>query len=114
MLTFCGLNLTIWTARTKKQAMAQTPTGKTGAGDSTAGPRILEVKLSELQPNPFQPRKDFDAEALQELADSIKESGLIQPIAVIESDVAGYPPVGPVVIRQKKLPAQSSAIGKAP
>ena len=57
---------------------------------STAVKRILEVKFSELQPNPFQPRKDFDPDALQELADSIRASGLIQPIAVTESDEDGY------------------------
>lgn len=43
---------------------------------------VIELKLSELRPNPYQPRKVFDAEKLQELANSIKEHGVFQPIIV--------------------------------
>jgi ParB family chromosome partitioning protein len=46
-------------------------------------PRIIEVDLAKLRPNPDQPRTVFKEEALQELADSIKQHGLIQPIAVV-------------------------------
>jgi len=46
-------------------------------------PRIVEVDLAKLRPNPDQPRTVFKEEALQELADSIKQHGLIQPIAVV-------------------------------
>ncbi len=53
-------------------------------------PSILEVELVRLQPNPHQPRKNFDKMALRELADSIEKSGLIQPIAVIENEDSGY------------------------
>ena len=42
----------------------------------------VEVRLSEIEPNRNQPRKDFDEEALMSLADSIAEHGLIQPIVV--------------------------------
>ncbi|ADJ29894.1 ParB/RepB/Spo0J family partition protein [Nitrosococcus watsonii] len=45
-------------------------------------PRIIEVDLSNLRENPDQPRKTFDETALQELAASIEQHGLIQPIAV--------------------------------
>jgi ParB family chromosome partitioning protein len=38
--------------------------------------------LSQIQPCPFQPRKDFGPEALKELADSIKEQGIVQPLVV--------------------------------
>ena len=41
---------------------------------------VLQVSLSQLDPNPDQPRKAFDPEALAELAESIKELGLLQPI----------------------------------
>src|SRR5690606_30636636 len=41
-----------------------------------------EIPLSEIEVNPFQPRTYFDKEALQELADSIKVQGIIQPITV--------------------------------
>ncbi len=49
-------------------------------------PRLLEVELAELRPNPHQPRKTFAEETLRELADSIARSGLLQPIAVAESE----------------------------
>lgn len=43
---------------------------------------INEVALSAIKPNPNQPRHDFDETALQELADSIKEIGIIQPVTL--------------------------------
>jgi ParB family chromosome partitioning protein len=48
--------------------------------------RILEVDVDLVYPNPFQPRKVFDEEKIEELARSISESGLIQPVVVYESD----------------------------
>jgi ParB family transcriptional regulator, chromosome partitioning protein len=45
-------------------------------------PRIIEVDLVKLRPNPDQPRRDFNHESIKELADSIEQHGLIQPIAV--------------------------------
>lgn len=47
---------------------------------------VREIALENIKPNPFQPRKHFDEEALNELANSIKEYGLIQPIIVLEKD----------------------------
>ncbi|WP_299144900.1 ParB/RepB/Spo0J family partition protein [uncultured Dialister sp.] len=44
--------------------------------------KILELSIDSISPNPWQPRKDFDEESLQALADSIKENGLIQPVVV--------------------------------
>ena len=43
---------------------------------------MAEINLSDIIPNPTQPRTDFDEEALEELADSIRQLGLIQPITV--------------------------------
>jgi len=43
---------------------------------------VNEILLTEIQVNPFQPRKHFEEEALQELADSIKVHGIIQPLTV--------------------------------
>ena len=51
---------------------------------------ISSVKISQVQVNPFQPRTDFDPEALHELAESIKLQGLIQPITVRQSDQNFY------------------------
>lgn len=46
--------------------------------------RVQQVPLGRIQPCPFQPRKDFSAETLRELADSIKEQGIVQPLIVRE------------------------------
>lgn len=51
---------------------------------------INEIKLSEIEVNPFQPRTDFDQEALLELADSIKVQGIIQPITVRRLNANSY------------------------
>ena len=44
------------------------------------------VSIEEIQPNPYQPRLEFNDEALMELAQSIRENGLIQPITVRECE----------------------------
>ena len=46
--------------------------------------RVQRVPLERIQPCPFQPRKDFPPETLRELADSIKEQGIVQPLIVRE------------------------------
>jgi len=48
------------------------------------------LKLSEIEPNKDQPRKDFDQEALMELADSIRQHGVIQPLIVRPMEQTGY------------------------
>ena len=51
---------------------------------------VIEVMLSQIEPNRDQPRKDFDEDALNELADSIKKHGLIQPILVRTKQNGNY------------------------
>ncbi|UHA75373.1 ParB/RepB/Spo0J family partition protein [Paenibacillus sp. 481] len=51
--------------------------------------KIVEVQLTQLRPNPYQPRKHFDEQSIQELAESIKQHGIIQPI-VVRSVLKGY------------------------
>lgn len=48
------------------------------------------ISITDIQKNPYQPRKEFDGEKLDELAQSIKENGIIQPIIVRQSPVIGY------------------------
>ena len=48
------------------------------------------ISITDIQKNPYQPRKEFDKEKLDELAQSIKENGVIQPIIVRQSPVIGY------------------------
>jgi ParB family transcriptional regulator, chromosome partitioning protein len=50
---------------------------------------ILEIDLKSIRANPFQPRKHFDDASLQELGESIKNDGLLQPVVVTE-DIDGY------------------------
>lgn len=52
--------------------------------------KVTEIRLDEIRPNPYQPRKVFDDQALEELADSIKKTGVFQPIIVRKSSVLGY------------------------
>ena len=44
--------------------------------------KLAEIKITEIDPNPNQPRRSFDAAALEQLAASIRTSGVIQPIVV--------------------------------
>ncbi|BEK37823.1 ParB/RepB/Spo0J family partition protein [Campylobacter coli] len=48
--------------------------------------QVSLIEISKITPNPFQPRKTFDEVALNELANSIKEHGLIQPIIVLKKN----------------------------
>ncbi len=50
---------------------------------------IIDLPLEELRPNPYQPRSIFNEEALDELADSIKEHGVFQPI-IVKKSIKGY------------------------
>ena len=66
-------------------AILQSPetdiTSKDISGDFVAG-AIAEIDINLIETNPFQPRTEFDETALRELAQSIKEQGVIQPVTV--------------------------------
>ena len=57
--------------------------------NETPKEEIINIKLEDLRSNPYQPRKIFDEEALQELASSIKEHGVFQPI-IVKKSIKGY------------------------
>jgi ParB family chromosome partitioning protein len=50
--------------------------------DSSSGEKVHQVSLASIVPSPLQPRKDFAPDALQELVDSIRQHGIIQPLIV--------------------------------
>lgn len=50
---------------------------------------IVEIPLTEIRSNPYQPRKEFDEQSLLEFAESIKEHGVIQPI-IVKKSIKGY------------------------
>lgn len=55
-----------------------------------ANEQVQQIPLTDIRPNPYQPRKIFDETALNELAESIRISGVFQPIILRESKVKGY------------------------
>jgi len=65
-----------------KSLLSDTPETERLEEAPAASGGIIEIPLSEIEVNPFQPRKNFDEEALRELAESIKVHGIIQPITV--------------------------------
>jgi ParB family chromosome partitioning protein len=78
-----GAILTPTTGRKKQTLGSVGEVGKTSE-------RVWLIPLSEITPNPDQPRRNFKAEELQELADSIKVHGVLQPIIVAEKPDGGY------------------------
>lgn len=68
-------------------APAGFPAGDEKDRVSYADAQIQEVEVAKISPNPFQPRKVFEVEALKELADSIKEHGVIQPLVVTRTPI---------------------------
>ncbi len=54
------------------------------------GEKIQEISLDAIEANRFQPRKQFADHTLQELADSIREKGIIQPVVVVRTEGGGY------------------------
>lgn len=57
--------------------------------EETPNEEIVELDIEDLRPNPYQPRQVFNEEALQELASSIKEHGVFQPI-IVKKSIKGY------------------------
>lgn len=51
--------------------------------------KVIEISLSQLRPNPYQPRKTFDEDSIKELAESIRQHGIIQPI-IVRTVLKGY------------------------
>jgi ParB family chromosome partitioning protein len=63
-------------------ALIGTPTAPVRADAVESGERVHQINLASIVPNELQPRKDFGREALQELVDSIRQHGIIQPLIV--------------------------------
>lgn len=80
-----GLGALIKTPSTSKGVANSPPLSEAGNAPpvpAVEGKQIMEVSLDQIVPSPFQPRKRFNDEHLEELAQSIKEHGLIQPLVV--------------------------------
>lgn len=59
-------------------------------GKEVPGRREIEIAIDEIRANPYQPRKEFDEKALQDLADSIRIHGIFTPLLVRKSQAKGY------------------------
>ena len=75
-----GLNALLSDSNIEDRLEVDIPTTPTSSSSPSGG--TLEISMEHIEVNPFQPRTHFDQEALQELADSIKVHGIIQPITV--------------------------------
>ncbi|MFO7723690.1 MAG: ParB/RepB/Spo0J family partition protein [Bacteroidales bacterium] len=75
-------------------ALLETPEAEIRDQDVDAGRymagAVASISLKHIEANPFQPRQDFEAEALQELAESITRQGIIQPVTVRKLDSGKY------------------------
>lgn len=78
-----GLEQLFSSAQVDYNAIEETIVANTPESD------IMEIPVSEVRSNPYQPRKYFDEVALQELADSIKEHGILEPI-IVKKAIKGY------------------------
>src|SRR5213595_2453238 len=63
-------------------ALIGTPSVSTRPDSIESGERVHQINLANIVPSALQPRKDFAREALQELVDSIRQHGIIQPLIV--------------------------------
>ena len=61
-------------------------TNKPSSQEPTVEKGFLELDIDMIYPNPYQPRKKFSMEKIKELADSLKESGMIQPVVVFKDE----------------------------
>ncbi len=79
-----GLESLIPAARTYVPAVpiAGVPTAAVAVLDETAGERVQEIRLEEIERSPYQPRRHHDERTLEELAQSIRVQGVLQPIVV--------------------------------
>ncbi len=72
--------------------------------EEVTGEEIIDLNVDEIRPNPYQPREVFEEKALKELADSIKENGVFQPI-IVKKSIKGYE----VIAGERRLRASKLA-----
>ncbi len=77
-------------------------------------PSVEEVDVDLIAPNPQQPRSVFDAEALSELAASIREHGVIQPLIVSRPQTPGAPPYQLITGERRLLASRQAGLSKVP
>ena len=84
---------------------------KSGKVKSNPDVQIIRVPLSKISPNPYQPRKEFESKALSELADSIRQYGVLQPLLVAPGKNGTYI----LIAGERRLRASTMAgLGEVP
>lgn len=81
--------------------------------DSKVSSAIFQIEVDKIRPNPHQPRRDFDQESLQELAASIREVGMLQPVVVtkVERDTPSGTEVEYVLIAGERRLLAAKLLG---
>ncbi|HEU0072996.1 MAG TPA: ParB/RepB/Spo0J family partition protein [Dehalococcoidia bacterium] len=77
-------------------------------------PSVEEVDVDLIAPNPQQPRSVFDPESLTELAESIREHGVIQPLIVSRPQTPGSPPYQLIAGERRLLASRQAGLAKVP
>ncbi len=83
-----GKGLSALIPRIPERSAPMPPPSVPGGGTQTG--TTSEIEIAKISPNPFQPRLDFDQRSLDELKQSIKQNGIIQPIAVRRMNTGTY------------------------
>ena len=89
--------------------------GEEAEMDQASLASVTEVSVSALKPNPQQPRREFDEAALRELADSIRQKGVLQPVLAEPSQDGTYVIVaGERRVRAARLAGSGKGAGPRP
>src|SRR5256885_7212037 len=91
-------------------ALIGTPSVSTRPDSIESGERVHQINLANIVPSALQPRKDFGREALQELIDSIRQHGIIQPLIVRQA----APRFELIAGERRSRPAQEIRLAQAP
>ena len=59
-------------------------------GAEESGTQLLEIRITDIEPNPYQPRREFDEDALADLEASIREKGILQPVVLNRTSPTSY------------------------
>lgn len=100
-----GLDALLSTQAEVQVEQAVSTPAKSIARDVEGVSGVIEVRLSEVTPSPFQPRRHFDEEAIADLANSIKTNGLLQPIVVRTRAQGGFE----LIAGERRLRAATAA-----
>ncbi len=89
-INYFGNDVDLSFNKARKKNLSQSAEMGTSKVGNIALKSIMEISVNQISPNPHQPRVDFDEERLTELADSIKEHGVLQPLVISQNGKDDY------------------------